>query len=74
MVAFVQSSDCILLLNLRDLKFLKLFLNGSRQTFLGISAFEPFSFSLFFQPSLEQAILEVLSKLTWSILFNGCPM
>ena len=47
---------------------------GSRQTFLGISAFEPFSFSLFFQPSLEQAILEVLSKLTWNILFKGCPM
>ena len=55
-------------------KFLKLFLNGSRQTFLGISAFEPFSFSLFFQPFLEQAILEVLSKLTWSILFKGRPM
>ena len=43
-----------------------------RQLLLGISAFEPFSFSLFFQPSLEQAILEVLSKLTWSILFKGC--
>ena len=57
-----------------ETKFLKLFLNGSRQTFLGISAFEPFSFSLFFQPSLEQAILEVLSKLTWSILFKGCPI
>ena len=63
MVAFLQSSGCILL----HIKWFQTDLSS-------ISAFEPFYLLMFFQPSVEQANLEVLYKLTWSIIIKGYSM
>ena len=61
---FLQSSGCILL----HIKWFQTDLSS-------ISAFEPFYFLvMFFETSVEQANLEVLYKLTWSIIIKGYSM